>query len=393
MYNQNSPIVQSMFGVPNGTSSFSEQNATQMANLSGFASTNYDYNPMTRFQNNYGQQMMMQQQQQYQQPQFSGFGMISSPITLGGQGYNSGLQSYNPGAVPQYGQGYGYSQPQQQCADMTYIVDGYNPSASNMMFGSDIQEKYNDIMNRMRQEQEEYQLRMQQNPHFNSYNYYGSMNNGQISPYIMEKYRKEEYKLEQEAVQRRIDFNKRLSRAAHAYLDDNISEEEIDSIYDRREVVVKGQDFVSSAAYNNLQTFTVDVAEMNRQIYIAHNNQVTEYHNSIVSKDANLLEYLDTAGELAALELQEEVVRQRRNKANIYNSGMQFRNNLIEQLRKRDGSVPQGLFPTLTSNSAILEDGTLQLKYPDYLKAKKDEGESSYNESKQKFINSIYNVL
>ena len=136
MINKDSPIIQNITGVPNnGTSSFSSysreksqetisQEAAQMANF------------------NNGQQ-----------PQFNGYGLISSPTVqqYGSLGYNPGIQSFNPqsnfsynrGANPQYGN-YGFNNYNQVYSDQSYTIPGYNPFNTDAMYSSDIEEKQKD---------------------------------------------------------------------------------------------------------------------------------------------------------------------------------------------------------------------------------------------------------
>lgn len=367
MTNNNSPIIQNPPGVPNnGTSPISsysgeitEQQAANMANFT--------------------------------QPQFSGYGLISSPIQYGSLGYNPGIQSFNPqvtynrGAVPQYNSQYsGYNYSYQ---DQTYTIPGFNPSNTNVMYSSDLEEKRNELNRQMNEEIEKYN----ENNIYSNYNYYGNLN--RVNPFIVEKYRKKQYELELEAKQKRIDFNKRLSSIAYTCLNGEPPEQEyLDNIYDDKTITVPATNVETYNIVQRLERCTVEVNKTDSANYINHDNNVTAEHNSIINPNMSMVDFFNNAGELYALGLQEEVNKEKKNKSKMYDNSDNYRRYLARQLERRDGTVPNTLFPTLSNSSSLLEDGTLQINMPDWLKVKDGkESEQKYAQSRQKFIESIYN--
>lgn len=388
--NNRSPIVQNMMGASYEAPNSLNNEAANVADLTG--AIKYSYNPATRFQNNF-QQPMMQSMPQYNygmQPQFSGFGMVpSSPF---------GTLGYNPGAFPQYGANrprFGnvsmglnnqqYFQPTVY-QDQTYMQQGYNPMGSSMMFSTTDLDRFNEMMSNMAEEQAAYQDRMSNMYNQYGYNYYGAFNTG-YNPYIASKYQKEQYAIQHEAMERQVEFNKRLSRIAHAYVGDDIDEEYLSDIYEERAVTIPAADVQNRDLCNRLSTFTVNYGEYTKQQYNAANNAISEeFHNKIIGNTESLSDYLASAGELYAQGMQYEIERERRDKSKSYDRNG-FNRYLAQQIKQREG-----LFPNLSnSGSQFLDDGTLMIKPPEWITKATKESEESYARDRQKFIDSIYN--
>ena len=368
MVNKDSPIIQNMIG--NGEQqqigNLTTQEAAQMANLT---------------------------------PAVSGYGLVSSPFqqfgTLGynpNQSFNSGVQSFNPqftynrGANPQYGNGYNNYNTIYQ--DQHYMVQGYNPSFNNVMYSSDYEQKQQEIYDQMNKELQEYN----KNNVYNNYNYYGTFN--RTNPFITEKYRKRFDALENEAKQRRIDFNKRLSSIAYTYLNGEAPNEEyLNDIYNERNVTIPAVNVETYNLINKYQNYTVDISKIQAEEFNRRNAEVTAYHDSIINPNSTMLDYFENAGELYALGLQDEVIKNKRNKTNLYDNSDNYRKYLVEQIQRRYGVTPTNLFPNIMNSSSTLDDGTLQVNMPDWMRTDNRQvlSEQKYNESKQKFIESIYN--
>lgn len=428
--NGGSPIIQNTFGGVsfNGTPSQispEELEAAQIADLTG--GLHYDYNPASRLNDNFMNPPMMGQGigVVYQAPTFQQGGLGGYPANgfppqpmmqqpqYGWQYYNGQqpqqqnqsrvafgpLGGYNQGNYPQYGnynrQRYafgdiGYTTPNAICRDQTYIEPGFNPYGS-MMFASTDADRLNDIIDRQAQEQDDYRARMGQMYNGINYNYYGNFNYGYNS-YIAAKYQHEERMIIDEAKQRQLEFNKKLSRVAHTYLDDDIDDDYIDSIYDDREITVPGTDISNLQMIQRLNTFTVDYREVTKAQYYAANNAISEEYRKVISDDNcdSLTSFLDKAGELYALGMQYEVDRQMRDMSGLYE-----RDNFMSVFRKSktEHRRPQTLFPNLMENGRILADGTLEIKAPDWIARgnSSNETEASYRENRQMFIDRIYN--
>lgn len=344
-------------------------------------SQGYSYNPATRFQNN------------YQPQQFSGYGLISSPMyqSFGTLGYNPNIQYSIPyGGVLQYGNNNGFmnnyfnpyfnlQQPQQQ--NYTYMESGYNPSGCDKMYAAEDLDKVKSILNNMAEEQQAYSEKMLSV--YPGYNYYGYMNS--YNPFMMEKYKQEQYKIDQEAIQRRIDFNKMLSRIAHNYLEDEVSDEYY-SIYDQQEVTVQAEEYNTRNSINRLKSFTVNVSELYINQYNYANNCISQDYTSDTNTEGGLTEFLNNAGEIYARTMQNEVDKEKKNKTNIYDRNA-FSKYLSSCIDKREGN----LFPTLSQTSSIMDDGTLQIKAPSWITNNKKESEKSFEQDKQRFMQCIYN--
>ena len=141
-----------------------------------------------------------------------------------------------------------------------------------------------------------------------------------------------------------------------------------------------------------LASFNTDYGEMTRKQVLDIDNQITEEHNKIVSKDADLNTFLNQAGNILYEIEMEEIEKQKRNKQNLYRNS-DYSRYLDEQIYKRDGGikVPPSLFPALSANSSFLDDGTLQIKYPEYLRNAKNESEKNYDLDRQRFLAAISN--
>lgn len=392
--NNRSPIVQNMLGASyEAPNSLDNNEATKIADLTG--AIRYSYNPAMRFQNNF-QQPMMGVPQYGMVPQFSGYGMMPQNSPFGTLGYN-------PGAFPQYQYGNNGNRPRfgnvsmglnnnQQYfqptvyQDQTYTQQGYNPMGSTMMFASTDLDRFNQMMSSMAEEQAAYQDRISNMYNQYGYNYYGGFNTG-YNPYISSKYQKEQYAIQHEAMERQVEFNKRLSRIAHAYLGDDIDEEYLSDIYEDKLVTIPAADVQNRDLCNRLSTFTVNYGEYTKQQYNAANNAISEeFHNKIIGNTDSLSDYLATAGELYAQGMQYDVERERRDKSKSYDRNG-FNRYLAQQVKQRDG-----LFPNLSnSGSQFLDDGTLVIKPPEWITKATKESEESYARDRQKFIDSIYN--
>lgn len=366
MIKNNSPIIQN--NGENNQEIITTQEAAQMANFSN------QYN-------NTGQ------------PQFSGYGLISSPNVpqYGTLGYNPGVQSFNPqvsynrGANPQYNNPQ-YRNYNHVYQDQSYTIPGFNPFNSETIYSSDLEERQKEILDQMNKEMEEYN---KNNVYSN--NYYGNLN--RTNPFIVEKYRKKQYAIEQEAKRKRIDLSKRLSSAAYTFLNGEQPDEEyLNNIYNDRQVTVPAVDVEAINIAQELDRCTVDIVKLECANFINHNNNVSNQHNSLINPNMSMIEFFENAGELYALGMQEEVDKDRRDKSKMYDNSNNYRRYLAQQLERRDGTSQSTLFPNLFNSSNILDDGTLQIGVPEWLKVKdKQESERKYAESKQKFIESIYN--
>lgn len=377
--NMQSPIIQNMMQQP----------------YTGPPTGGYDINPSTRYQanfmpmpvpNNYNQMNM----NNIPQPNIGQFGTL---------GYNPGIQSFDPSMMgaTQYNRNgyynpYTIAQPA-PIQDQTVIQPGWNPSNSDILMSEELEKKSEELAKRIANELEEENQRQQELMSSNPYNYFGYRNTGYMNPYFKSKFDKMQYELEMEAKQNRIEFNKKLSKAARGYLGYDTSDEVLNDIYDSKEINIPYQSVQVDWNYQRLCNCTVDVVQQQKDTFNRANNAISQEHNMIINRDADLNTYLSSAGELLALDAQEEVLKQKRDKKKLYKQDGTFNSYIDKQLAIRDGNPVNAfnsIFPNLNTNSSFLDDGTLSIKYPDFNKVK-NENESSYEENRMKFIQSIYN--
>ena len=341
------------------------------------------YNPATRFQSSF-----MRNNQQYHN---GTFGTLGYNPNVSNYSNNNGGYIYQAGGYPQY-QGYGqglYNPYQQQ--ERTYTIEGFNPLNMDALMTTDIENQMDELAKKMYEEQEASIYRQRELMNANPYNYYGYMNMGNYSS-NMYRYRKQQEELYQQAVENKMNFMKKLSRGARRYLGMECDEDEINEIYDSRVYTIPQQEILDQRMTYKLASFNTDYGEMTRKQVLDIDNQITEEHNKIVSKDADLNTFLNQAGNILYEIEMEEIEKQKRNKQNLYRNS-DYSRYLDEQIYRRDGGikVPPSLFPALSANSSFLDDGTLQIKYPEYLRNAKNESEKNYDLDRQRFLAAISN--
>ena len=349
----------------------------------------YFYNPATRFQSSF-----MGNNNQGYAGNFGTLGYNPNVPNYSGYntGYNNGGYIYQAGIYPQYqGYGQGLYNPYQYQQERTYTIEGFNPLNMDALMTSDIENQMDELAKRMYQEQEESMYRQRELMSANPYNYYGYMNIGSYSS-NMYRLRKQQEELYQQAVENKMSFMKKLSRGARRYLGMECDEEEINEIYDSRVYTIPQQEIIDQRMTYKLATFTADYGEITRNQVLEADNKITEEHNKVVSKDADLNTFLNQAGRMLYDIEMEEIEKQRRNKQNLYKTS-DYSRYLDEQIYKRDRGikVPPSLFPALSANSSFLDDGTLQIRYPEYLKNAKNESEKNYDLDRQRFLAAISN--
>lgn len=394
MINQDSPIIQNMCGVPNmGTPPYYPNGFTPQYNL----------NPVDRFNS-----IQQQQQQNMIQP-FGTLGYnpnqmqnLPHPSAIE-NGINPLLQSYDPSIAigPNMMNNSAFSRVgarsnpyninnQQPVADITYNVEyGWNPSGAKYMVSADYDEKLDDLKRRINIAQEEYNNTYS----YSIYSYYNMNNNG-INPYVLSKFSSEIKALEQEHINNRINFNKKLSKAAHIALGDEMPDDEIDLIYDSKQIPN------TNTGYSEFDIVTHNINSMrpinyyyeDQQYYYA-NNKITKEHNDSLGNCKSLKDFLDNAGNILLDDLLEESNNKKKDKSKTYNTGNEYQQYLATQLQSRDGRVPDGLYSNLYSSGSVNSDGSLNIKVPEFLQNKKIESEHTYAEDRAKFIQSIYNPV
>lgn len=305
-----------------------------------------------------------------------------------------------------------YQQPQYQQPppqDKIVHVPGFSPGGS-IMLSPDAEEICDKMQMEMVAEQEEAIER--RNKRFQGYfnnnygnNYYGMpfMNN-YADETVNTKYRQKINKMKQEAVERRRNFNKRLSHAVHNALGDNISEDQINTIYDGYDYTIPATQVQFDQKYDMLSGM-IEVS--NSGVYAEHSRKVSESYKQMVdpSNDTDMNTWLNNLGMVQTYYNLEEEYHSRRNVSQYY-QGDSYRRILRRSIAQRDGSttenIPMGSdFPVLNESADLLDDGTLSITVPDWIKNKQYDGieklvvtnelEQHFEENRARFVQSIMN--
>ena len=401
-------------GEPVSSPDFISQNTTNMSNIVENTGQNiqYNYDPNMRYS------QMMQQQNIYQP---------------GGYGYNQPM--YNPyqqqvpfmnppinpyqQQVP-YGNGAGFVgnpafaymnqmnnfQPLNlNFEDKVVHVDGFN-TGSSILLSPDAEDICNKLQMEMMLEQEE--AIEKRNERFQGYfnnngynNYYGMpyMSTWQDQSVTM-KYRRMIDDMRMEAVEKRKKFNKKLSKLAHNYLNDNVSENDIDKIYDGYTYTIPGS---TMKCQSECDRFSRMIPVSNQGAYINHYNEVSKFYNSIVPQNCNMQEFLHQQGVLQTYYNLEDELHRRRDVSQFY-QGDSYKRFLRKAVRNRDGgqnNISQSNsqlsnFPVLNNSAQILDDGSISISAPSWMGGGQthiqlnNELEQHFEENRHRFLQSIY---
>ena len=381
------------------------------------ASAQYSYNPADRFN-------QIQQQNQYYQPGMYGYNQqpimqqqpmpqfpyMSNPIpNYGYNGYGGGcanpafqFMSQNPYFQNQYAQ--------QNYSDKVVHIPGFNASGTDILLTKDAQEVCDKLQTDMMFEQEEAIAKRNQrvqgyfNANYGS-NYYGMpyMSN-YMDQSVSAKYKNIIDDMRNEAIRRRRNFNMNLSRLVRSYNGEEISDEEIEKIYDGYTYTIPGKTVQN---YEQQDRLAQMVPVSNQPAYARASAAITQEHNMIVAPNGNMQEFLRDVGPLRSYYNLEEEMHRRRDSSQYFQADG-YKRFLRKSISQRMGeqspggtppqqNIPYGsAFPTLNNSGSILEDGTLNITAPPWLGNQKiqiaNEMEQNFEENRSKFLQSIYNL-
>lgn len=367
----------------------------------------YGYNPQQQF----GYRINVNQMYPnfYQQPNFMNNYGYSNPVVgnpaLSMIQNNPALMNNNP---------YFMQYQQQSYEDKNVFVPGFN-TGSDMMLTNDAQEVCDNLQIQMMMEQEEALVKRNErfqgyfNNNYGGYNYYGMpyMMTNYMDRTVEMKYRNIINDMKQQAVERRLNFNKRLSKLVHNYLDDDISDQDIDQIYDGYSYTVPGLKIKQSADQDRLSRM---VPVSNQQMYVNHFNNVQNEFNLVVNQGDNMNEFLNDCGCLRIYYNMEEEYHRRRDATGYYQPDA-YKKFLRRSIRDRlnvnnnvpNENIPLGnQFPTLNESAKMLDDGTISITPPDWIMNNhsyqqpnlviNNELEQNFEENRNRFLQSIYNL-
>lgn len=328
--------------------------------------------------------------------QLTGFtGFVGNPALsmLGNNGgYNNQYGYFNP-----------YQQPVYQ--DRVVHVPGFN-TGTEVLFPENIEEICSQLQIEMMIEQDE--AIEERNKRFQGYfnnnygaNYYGMpFFSTYMDQSILNKYRRKIEEIKQEAVEKRIQLNKRLSKLAHNYINDGVTDEDIDRIYDGYSYTITANQIKMQNEYNR---FANMVPVSNQHIYAKHFEQVSNIYNSLTDSESNMEQFLQSQGLVEIYNNLEEEMHKRKDGTRYYQEDG-YKRFLRKAINKRKGidtnqnnssnSIMNSAFPLLSQNGSLLEDGTISITTPSWLGNRQvqinNELEQHFEENRRRFLESIY---
>lgn len=222
---------------------------------------------------------------------------------------------------PMYGYNPYMANFQLQFQDRVVHVPGYNPSGDSVLLESDTIDKLDQLQVDMMYDQQAAIAKREQrtqgyfnyNNPYGYYNYYGMPYYSQsYDQGVIYKYQQKVNELKQEAVDRRLEFNKNLSKMVHSYLDDGVTDEQIDKIYGGYTYTIPGATLERYSEQSRLSRMVpIDTASA----YRAYDRQVSDLHDMIAPPGKGMNEFLNDCGFLKSMyNLDEEQHRRRDNK-------------------------------------------------------------------------------
>ena len=372
------------FGSTNMRVTYSDPNE-RMANLQQQINMPFQYQPTNPF----AQQQIGSQG--YNQPQ--GFQGYQGNPALQLLAQKNGFQNYN---IPMQGNMF-FAQPQFQ--DRVIHVPGFNPS-QDTLFDRDIELEAAKLQGQMIDELEraDYDRRQRIQGYFNNTygnNYYGMpFMNSFADPQIIQKYRNMANEIRQEGIKRRMDFNKKLSKIAHRYLKDDISDEDIDKIYEGYSYTQTATTQQEDALYASLKRM---VPVSNVGMYQQHFNMVHNTMQSLMGTNNDMNGFLQAQGLVQVAENLEEEMHARRDLTSMYSRDT-FRKRIARAKIIREDN-DSNKFPVLSNAAQLLDDGTMVLQAPNLFGLNNNvdrqvvinnQLEAHYEENRRRFIESIY---
>lgn len=354
--------------------------AAQMQSINSYVSqqkqsnNNYSYDPLTRqalqFQGQNNGYFNPYQQQPYHQ----------------GIGYPAAPSYYNPNFQQQ--QFYNQYQQQsilQQPTSRTISIPGYNPSGEFLFSNEDLEKLEQMKLDYIRRRREiEVKNQAEQNT---GYNYYGSpFYTGtyfKIRELDQEFYQKIE-EIEQEARERRKQFNLRMGRLAHKAAHEKMSEETLLERYNGREITIEAPEIQNFQETYGEAYKLANLVEIDTTIpYVNAFNQIREQHAKYVDPNADAKHAFENYGLLEYEYEEEKRTHEMRNLGNNYSSSSYSRLMKQKILERETGYKQQQVeefinppeqgfigyplnpnmaqFPTLAKNAHLADDGTLHI--------------------------------
>lgn len=287
-----------------------------------------------------------------------------------------------------YGSPY-YQNPYQQ-RPTTYDIPGISPFGEYLP-PADYEQRITEIQMEYYNKQQEVEAksevdRASQQSYYGGYygyNYYGVpfYNTYQYNGINSELVQEVE-KLKEEARENRMQFNLNMSRLAHNFNHDDISDDSLEQRYRGKTVNIPQAIIPSYQFYYEQSRLENMVPFDNSQVYRDYHAAVSREFNEIIPKDSNLKETFDNMGIVAAQWEMEEEQHRRRDQSTLYNSSNNAYKHFVRQKAKERYCKEKGISmlpngeavnlqqmrqgvlsstPVLSQNATLADDGTLNV--------------------------------
>lgn len=217
---------------------------------------------------------------------------------------------------------------------------------------------------------------------YNGYNqgytgYYGNqVNYNYYNPIYQQNMLRQQQEEAERQRKQQVEFNKRISRIAHAENGSTISEETLDNIYDpvsNQPPERIAEQYEYNKVANTVQSINPNAQTPESITFMNRANAATKYHDKFIKPGCGLNEFLQSAGALYVDGLLREEKHKNRDLSGTYDS------NSYQQLLKRQAPYA-GKFSNNIDDNTIMLPASLQNKL-----------NASYEERRAQFINSIMN--
>ena len=420
-----------------GSPSTVDLDTQEAANMASFGAYTYDPNmrrqtvspiTITPGGDNYYSNIYHQNQQQYQ-PQISPYG---NPMpTYDMYRPQGGIGMGNPVLQPGYNP-YGYYQPQVQQPQIPshYTIKGIGISGEYMP-PADFEDRINKLETEYIMDSIDNEAKnniQRENSVYSNGSFYGGMSYyGYYNPYSYMFYNnpptqtlsKEIDSLKQEPRENRIAFDLHISKLAHNYVGDGLTDEEIKDRYTDKTIEMPqymAEDIQEQYQFQRMANMVpVDTS-------IAYRNydaSVTAEHDSIIPPDSNMKETFEKMGFLwDKWEMEEEMHRRKdlsggnndgsyryfirkkaeeryREKYNVEKKIQRFENiaNAFGPTNEGKQNFLNTYCPTLSQNAKLADDGTLEVSFR--LPSEQEEinkQEAEYQARRERFVQFVNSV-
>ena len=255
---------------------------------------------------------------QYQQQYYGFNGYQGNPYYNPQGGMTQQIGVYDPFSQ----QAFYYQQQQPVMQDKVVHVEGYNPFGSRGLLSSDAEERCDKLQEEAMIAQQkamaEREKRIQGyfNDNYGGYNYYGMPYVNMIDQNVYNNYMSEIRSMADAAIRRRIDFNKSISRMVHGYLNDNVTDEQIDMLYEGYDYTIPGSTLQTQVTESRLYNC---VPVNNAWMYQQHAAMVSEMYHAIAPSD-NMNDFLRDAGLSILADKLEDQIHRRKDDSRLYSS-------------------------------------------------------------------------